>query len=78
MSKSKTRHYRATKRINKDALLEFLKKETSQNKEVMIKLYEVGGIVYVLTSHSNLLEKVDELYPNIFKSSEPPPYEGNL
>jgi hypothetical protein len=69
-------YYRATKRIDKTALLEFLKKEARKNKDITIKMCEVSGIVYFWASKTGLLEKVDELYPGVFKVSEPPPLEG--
>jgi hypothetical protein len=72
----RAQYYRATKRINKTALLEFLKKEKSKNKDLEIKVCEVSGVVFLKTPQPKLLERVDELYPNIFKPSGPPLLEG--
>jgi|GEM_PF-2918282 len=69
-------YYRATKRIDKTALLEFCKEEKNKNKDVEIKICEVSGIIFLKIRQIKLLEKVDELYPNIFKSSGPPLLEG--
>jgi hypothetical protein len=72
----RVQYYRAAKRIDKTALLEFLKKITVVNEDVEIKVSEVSGIIFLKTSHTNLLISIDELYPNIFKPSGPPLLEG--
>ena len=73
-------YYRATKRIDKTALLAFIQRETRRNTDVTIKMSEVGGVVYFWTSDNELLKKVDELYPNVFVESEtpPPPPQGTI
>ena len=71
-------YYRATKKINKTALVEFLEKEARRHKDITIKVCEVGSIVYFWASKKGLLKKVDELYPNVFINSEPPLLKGNI
>lgn len=71
-------YYRATKKINKTALLEFLEKETLRDKNITIELREVLDIIYLFTSKNKLLEKVDELYPSVFEISESPLLEGKI
>ncbi|HKC69027.1 MAG TPA: hypothetical protein VKG26_12405 [Bacteroidia bacterium] len=66
-------YYRATKAINKTALLEFIKEETIKNKDIVLKVYELGSTVYLYTPQAGYQEKIDELYPNIFKKSNSPP-----
>jgi len=71
-------YYKAIKKIDATALIELLQKEILFEEFEIINVYETNNIIYIITSRNDLMEEIENLYPEVFMPTELPLPHGNV
>ncbi|HXU28299.1 MAG TPA: hypothetical protein VN698_13795 [Bacteroidia bacterium] len=65
-------YYQAVKKIEPTELLNLLNDKILFEKNDCMRVYEIAGVVYINTSRKDIMNEIENLYPNIFRSIEVP------
>jgi hypothetical protein len=63
-------YYQAIKKIDTTALIELIKDKFLFEDEDIVKIYDSNDVIYIASSRKDIMEEVENLYPNVFQPCE--------
>jgi len=70
--------YEAIKIIDTTALVELLQNKILFEDKEIVNVFEINGCIYIITSRNDIMEEIESLYPNVFKTTQTPLLKGNI